>query len=112
MPPNEGGVYLLSAFCMATPVLQVFYVGQSSRLRRRLTEHLVGVRTFARHLRGHLSTYFLCAAASRDLMRSAAEAALIRHFKPAGNAVMPAALAVEVNLPDLSILPDQPQEEM
>jgi hypothetical protein len=103
--PERPGVYLLAAFSLATPLLNVFYAGQSGDLRRRIREHLLGDRSFARHVRDRISTYFLFARVSNGVMRTAAEAALIRHFRPVGNAVTPVALPVDVTLPSLWILP-------
>ncbi len=104
IPEGLPGVYVLCAFTIARAVLVPFYVGQSACLRRRLTEHLVGDRTFARHLRSRLSTYFSVAVVLNPALRTAAEAALIRMLAPAGNEVVPAAPAVTLNRPPLSLL--------
>ncbi len=106
VPAHVGGVYVLAAFCPDYATLQAFYVGQSAALQRRLTEHLKGKRTFARVLRGQLSTYFVCANVSDPLARAWAEAALIRHFEPAGNTVHPAAPPLVITLPNLQLLSD------
>jgi hypothetical protein len=103
VPVTLAGVYLLSAFVPSRPVLTPFYVGQSRDVRRRLSEHLLGQRTFARHLRTRLSTYFSVAAVSDAALRSAAEAALIRHLQPAGNETVPRAAHVAVSLPLLAV---------
>lgn len=104
IPGGMGGVYVLTAFTIQTPTLVPFYVGQSRCLRRRLTEHLLGQRTFARHLRRRLSTYFSLAVVTDPTLRTAAEASLIRRIKPAGNEVVPGAPPVLVNLPSFSLL--------
>jgi hypothetical protein len=103
VPEGLAGVYVLSAFVPARPALTAFYAGQSRNLRRRLGEHLVGRRTFARHLRSRLSTYFSVAAVFDVQLRTATEAALIWHLQPAGNCVTPRAMPVEVNLPQLKL---------
>ncbi len=104
LPENLPGVYVLAAFAPMLPVLVPFYVGQSQCLRRRLTEHLVGTRTFAKYLRRRLSTYFAVAAVSDPQPRTAAEASLIRTLSPAGNEVIPIAGSTYVNPPPLSLL--------
>jgi hypothetical protein len=104
LPKLLGGVYLLSAFTPLRPSLTPFYAGQSCDLQRRLSEHLFGHRTFAEQLRSRLSTYFSAAAVSDSALRTAAEAALIGHFRPAGNEVLPTGLRVEISLPPLALL--------
>ena len=101
MPADLPGVYVLSAFVPARPLLTVFYAGQSGNLRRRIAEHLSGQKTFAVHLRTRLSTYFSVAMVSHPEIRSAADAALIRHLQPAGNACIPHAPPIAVSLPPL-----------
>lgn len=104
VPAGLPGVYVLSAFTIMTPRLVPFYVGQSVCLRRRLAEHLVGHRTFARHLRGHVSAYFAVARVSDPSVRTAVEASLIRRLAPVGNEVVPDAPPVVVNLPSFHLL--------
>lgn len=104
LPADVPGVYVLSAFTPLYPTLVPFYVGQTNQLRRRLAEHLVGGRTFAVHLRDRLSTYFCVANVSDQILRTAAEAALIRCLQPAGNDNVPTATPVAVNPPPLSLL--------
>lgn len=103
VPEELGGVYLLSAFVPERPVLTAFYVGQSRDIRRRIREHLLGHRSFARHLRTCLSTYFSVAAVSDAPLRLAAEAALIRDFQPAGNELKPRAMLVAISPPSLTL---------
>lgn len=104
LPVDASGVYVLSAFTVMAPALLPFYVGQSGALRRRLFEHLGGTATFARHLRDRLSTYFCVARVCDPLLRTMAEAALIRTLKPAGNAAVPAVPIALVTPPPLSLL--------
>lgn len=101
VPEDLPGVYVLSAFVPARPSLTVFYAGQSRNLQRRLGEHLGGQKTFAVHLRTRLSTYFSVAMVSHPGVRSAAEAALIRRLRPAGNGCIPHAPPIAVSLPPL-----------
>lgn len=81
-----------------------FYVGQSDDLARRLAEHLLGRRTFARHLRHRVSTYFTVAKVSNPYLRTATEAALIRRLQPVGNEVLPSAPLVQINLPSFHLI--------
>ena len=104
VPAALAGVYLLSAFTPLRPSVTPFYVGQSTDLRRRLGEHLSGHRTFARHLRSRLPTYFSAAAVADRTLRTAAEAALIGHLRPVGNEVVPHGLRITVSLPALALL--------
>jgi hypothetical protein len=106
VPYDLAGVYVLSAFTPMRPTLVPFYVGQSSQLGRRLLEHRYGGQSFARHLRSQLSTYFCVAVVSDRAIRLAAEAALIRHLRPAGNDQIPCAPAIAVNSPPISLLDD------
>ena len=104
VPAGVPGVYVLSAFTKRDPTLVPFYVGQSCDVRRRLTEHLIGQRTFAKHLRSHLPTYFHVAVVSDPAIRAAAEAALIWSLSPVGNDVVPAAPPIELNPPKFTLL--------
>jgi len=99
VPDQLPGVYVLSAFTPLRTTFVAYYVGQSGDIRRRLGEHLSGKRTFAVHLRNQLSTYYSLAVVSDPYMRSAAEAALIRHLGPAGNNVIPRTPVIETTLP-------------
>jgi predicted GIY-YIG superfamily endonuclease len=101
LPDKLPGVFVLSAFTPLRLSLVAYYVGQSSDLRRRLGEHFSGKRTFAVHLRSRLSTYYSVAAVSDPGIRTAAEAALIRRLRPAGNEVIPGAPSIETSLPPL-----------
>jgi hypothetical protein len=104
VPDQLPGVYVLSAFTPLRPSLVAYYVGQSGDIRRRLGEHLSGKRTFAIHLRNRLSTYYSLAAVSDYAIRTAAEAALIRGLRPAGNDVIPRAPLIETSLPPLMLV--------
>jgi hypothetical protein len=104
VPEDAGGVYVLAAFVPSRPLLVPFYVGQSCDFRRRMNEHLKGQKSFARHLRSRLSTYFTLALVVDPALRTAAEATLIRHLIPTGNSVVPVAPLIELNLPPLSLL--------
>jgi hypothetical protein len=84
-------------------MLTPFYIGQSGDIPRRLGEHLFGHRTFARYLRDQLSTYFSVAAVSDRVVRTAAEAALIRRYRPAGNDLFPSGPYLEVSPPVLDL---------
>ena len=106
IPPALSGVYVLGAFTPTWPLIIPYYAGQSAQLRRRLMEHFGGTGTLARHLRVRLSTYFCVAAVSNPLLRSAAEAALIRDFRPAGNSMFPAPPPILVTPPPNSLLVD------
>jgi hypothetical protein len=104
LPQKLAGVYVLCAFTPLVPALIPFYVGQSTHLRRRLAEHLIGARTFAKHLRRRLSTYFCIAVVTDPFLRTVAEAALIRSLRPAGNGSVPIAPRALVTPPPLSLL--------
>lgn len=104
VPRGLPGVYALAAFVSSSPFLEIFYVGRSANLQRRLGEHLDGSRTFARHLRHRLSVYFLFAPVFHPVLRAAAEAALIRDLAPIGNSQVPNTPAIHVTPPPTALV--------
>lgn len=99
IPDGVPGVYVLMA---ATPYVAgytVYYVGESVDVRRRLGEHTRAPKFILRTLHTHLRTYFAYAQVPTGILRSAAEAALIRMYDPVGNDEVPWALEITVTPP-------------
>ncbi|HTR53362.1 MAG TPA: GIY-YIG nuclease family protein [Kofleriaceae bacterium] len=99
LSPHVPGVYALMAFSPHVSNYTVYYVGESEDIRRRLHEHTRSPKFILWTLHARLRTYFAYAEVPTPILRSAAEAALIRVLAPVGNDEVPWALDIEVNPP-------------
>lgn len=99
LPARVPGVYVLMAFSPYVAGYTVYYVGESEDVRRRLGEHMRSPKFILWTLHARLRTYFTYAQVPTFILRSAAEAALIRMYEPVGNDEVPWALEIEVNPP-------------
>ena len=104
LPQAVSGVYLLHGVSIEHGGYPVFYVGQSTDVRTRLKQHLSpsqakGIITAARRLG---DTFFSAAPLPLELL-DPVEAGLVHMLRPVGNAQIPTARPVLVNLPPLHI---------
>jgi hypothetical protein len=105
LPNSLGGVYVLMAFSPRSPRFVPYYVGQSADIARRLDEHTSSPKQFLFDIHRYLRTYFAVARILHPMVRTAAEAALIRGLKPVGNDSVPDIFPIAVNPPPTDLLP-------
>lgn len=87
---NLAGVYRLSYLNTPDNKYYVFYVGQSTDIKKRLLEHLSGETN--EKIKVYLNTYkcyFRLAQISADYIRNAAESQMYKHYEPPCNDVAP-----------------------
>jgi len=105
LPEGLAGVYALMALTTRLSRCVVYYVGQSADIARRLDDHTRSPKPFLLDIHRYLRTYFAASRVQHPVVRTAAEAALIRHLAPVGNEAIPNIFSIAVNPPPTDILP-------
>lgn len=105
MPSSVPGVYVLQAFDAERGLYPVFYVGKSTNLRARLTQHLTTASTSPDVVvvRRNVRSYFSAAPVLGAAERTAVEAALIRLLRPVCNRQVPRTSPLCPNVPPLTL---------
>lgn len=105
VPRRVGGVYLLQVFGPRVGGYPVFYIGRSVDLRRRLREHMAGLKCkrCVRRVRARERTYF-SAAPVRVPLAPGVEAGLVRLLRPLCNDQIPKAEPIVVGLPPMVVV--------
>ncbi len=103
VPPRVRGIYMLHAFAPEYGAYPVLYVGKSTRLRERLTDHLDDLRAkqLIRSARHAFPMSFSAAPIADQRLLDRVESGLIRALRPVANQQVPTAPPVLVNLPPL-----------
>jgi excinuclease UvrABC nuclease subunit len=96
--PTDAGVYRLS-YRANNENIYVFYVGKAENLQQRISQHLRGQddTSCISRMIGSARCYLRYALVSRDYVRSGAERALYKYYKPQCNSQEPSGIDIEIN---------------
>lgn len=105
IPPGVSGVYLLQVFSPRVGGYPVFYTGRSVDLRRRLREHMTGLKCkrCVRRIRARERTYFSAAPVQAPLA-AGVETGLVHLLRPLCNGQIPKAGPIVAGLPPMAVV--------